>query len=272
MTDLIVSSVYNFGWPQLRPYVVSLDRTGFRGTRLMFVEKITEEARENLLRYGFTLVPSDAVAQNADRLQLDPDHWVVCYRYGPVVEFLRHHFRDFRYVIWTDVRDLIFQTDPTLWLEDNLKPPYQLVAATVPILVEDCGMNDRWSALTNGSDHPWLRTKEVCCAGTIAGNSLTVSNALAMIHHITSVSPDANDQAAWQQFARMFYRAVTIFPRMKEAWCSTWYSYDSSILTDEAPTFRNGVFYAPETGVPFSMVHIYDRDPVWKNTVERRYR
>src|ERR1700693_4094208 len=108
--DLILTTAVRYDWPLLQTYAKSLVQSGFRGEKVILVQDVSFAARQGLLDLGFTLV--DFSITNVWNPQLT--------RYTPAVNFLKD--KDFRYVIWTDMKDVIFQADPSLWLEKHLSP------------------------------------------------------------------------------------------------------------------------------------------------------
>ena len=71
-------------------------------------------------------------------------------------------------------------------------------------------------------------------------------------------------------------------PRTEEGFCATCaafkteefcsYCADPSVLTDTSPRFdrATSTVYIPGTDVPFSVVHMYDRDTSWKSLIEAK--
>src|SRR5208282_3526097 len=208
MTDLIMSVAKGYGWPQLEAYTVSLANSGFDGTKLMFVSDITPEARANLIGFGFELI---------DFTVKDAAKFITHERFAPAVEFLKAHHRDYRYVLWTDVRDLIFQTDPIRWLEKNLSP-YHLLGTTECILIKNEPQNDKWlKESVSANEYARVREQEVCCGGMIAGDAKAMLDTLLKIYETLAASPGANDQAILNYVLRTPPLAeITRIPKMGE--------------------------------------------------------
>jgi hypothetical protein len=269
-----MSAVVGHSWPQLRPYAVSLTRTGFNGTKLMFVCDIAPDTRANLVNMGFKLVD----------FSTDRSKFVVQGRFAPAVEFLKENHKEFRRVVWTDARDVVFQTDPALWLEAHLKP-HRLLGARECWLIKNEGFNNKWAKETVNADaYEWLCEQEACCGGTLAGDSEMVFMALSEVYRIVSGSSVANDQAALNYILRIPpFKEATRIPKLEEGFavmCAAFHSdtfssyIDASIpLTDSVPLFdkATGMIFTPDAHVPFSIVHQYDRDLSWKTIIEEKY-
>jgi hypothetical protein len=275
MSDLIVGTIQNYDWPQVRAYAVSLVRSGFTGAKILFTNNITSSARVNLSQLGFNLI--DFVCD-------DRDGFIIRGRFSPVVDFLKANHQNFRYVVWSDIRDVVFQTNPSSWLENNLGN-HQLLAAKECWKIRDEGCNDKWAKETvSAEDYVWLREEEACCGGTLAGTSSVMSAFLTGIYEIVSNSSLANDQAALNYLLRVPpFKEVVRVPSMEEGFavmCAAFHSptFDSYInpnipLTDSTPIFdkTSGTIYAPDSYRPFSIVHQYDRDSSWTPIIEDKY-
>ncbi len=267
--DVVLACVQNQGWPELKTFAHSLVRAGFQGAKVLLTSGLPEDARKKLLELGFTIY------QNEPR-----SRFVVQGRFGPAVEYLQTHRH--RYAVWVDTRDLVFQTNPSLWLQSRLAP-HKLVAASECWKIKDEPYNDKWSLATVGAaEHAWLREQDVCCGGTLAGEAAAVQTALEGVLR-TVQSPTANDQAALNHLLRTEFKDITKFPRMRDGWtatCSAFrtqgfngYASRPEVLTDEQPIFwKEGCVTTPGgVSAPFCVVHQYDRDPGFKNAVENRY-
>src|SRR5208337_1947630 len=231
--DLVVSVVRDYGWPKLRAYATSLVRTGFKGTKLMFVDSIGADARENLIRLGFTLIDFKA----------DPSkNFIVHGRFAPVVSYLKENHSKFRYILWTDTRDLAFQTDPSEWLENNLGTA-QLLGSSECVRIQDERTNDTWlKNSVKALDYYSVRQQDILCGGTLAGTADTVSYSLSRIYDMLIANPHANDQALLSYLLHTELKSKTRVPKMEEGFVInfSWFNSGSSHmfkekLTDTAP-------------------------------------
>src|ERR1700692_2432011 len=143
--DLIIGVLKNFSWEPVKAYALSLSRSGFKGTKLMCVNGINDELRRNLKTLGFVLV--DFTEPEATF------GWSFAVsRYAPAIEYVKRHLADLRYVIWGDVRDLVFQTDPSIWLEKHMAPQ-RLLGCSEGVMIYDEVTNDSWVQQVSGDDY-----------------------------------------------------------------------------------------------------------------------
>jgi hypothetical protein len=125
-------------WERTRPggvatYLESIKRSGFSGSKIMLVWDIHPETRADLLRYGFELVdfpvPSDSFFHARVRV---------------VYEYLREHHKEFRWIHWLDVKDLILQSDPSVWIDQNAGK-YSLIGSSESLAIQHEETNWLWS-------------------------------------------------------------------------------------------------------------------------------
>lgn len=270
MPDVLIGSIKGYGWHEIEPFVVSLARTSYQGEKVMFTEAITLEAQGKLTGYGWTQVE---VA--ADRTQ---DYGTA--RHIPVLKLLANG--EWRYVVYCDVRDLVFQADPTLWLAEHLAP-HALVGASECLRIADEPTNQGWIQRTLGPDVlSHLLEEPILCAGTIVGTRAAVTDLLATICELSRhISGWGYDQAYLNYLLRTTrYASHTTIPAMREgfiATCSWFLSGPERFVgryTDEAPVFdlEAGVVRAPHTLAPFAILHQYDRGGGWDRIIREKYR
>lgn len=271
MTDMVIAAVRDYDWSAIRTYANSLVRSQFAGRKVMFVDNLAPGTRRILEHLGFEV--NEMATESGPR-------FVTHSRFEPVYKFLQSSdCRDVRYVIWTDVRDVVFQDNPTPWLEQNLAPG-TLVATGEGWLISNEPFNDTWARLTldNEAEHAWLREHEVLCGGVLAGQIKELAEVLQKIHEMVKDKPQANDQAALNYILRKHYADAFRAPRPDEGFCATWFPekiLDPARLIPDygTPVFRtvDKKVYVPNTSRPFYIVHQYDRCPVWKELIDREY-
>jgi hypothetical protein len=117
--DLIIAAASNYDWNKLQYWVNSIRKTGFTGDVAIVGTNMTKETIDKLTAHGVILSLYGKQQENGD---------VVAHSNGvPHVErffylwnFLNSTKEDYRYVITTDSRDVIFQSNPSEWLENAL--------------------------------------------------------------------------------------------------------------------------------------------------------
>ena len=102
MKYTIVGCITKYSVDDIKPYVESIKQSGFKGEKLMLVYDVSKEVVEYLDNNGWLIAQSE--------LQ---EH-IILQRFRDMYALLQQYQTDV--IIWTDVKDVIFQKDPTDWL------------------------------------------------------------------------------------------------------------------------------------------------------------
>jgi hypothetical protein len=158
-----------FKYPGVEAYLVSIKRSGFIGRKVMIIWDIRPEVRQKLLEYGFELVDISSLTSglrgNVHQGSFFHDRMRVC------AQYLKEHHQEFRYVIWIDIKDIVLQNDPSVWLEKNIGD-YGIVASNECVTIEKEETNQLWARTILGVEkYLELKDEEVINGGTWAGKS-----------------------------------------------------------------------------------------------------
>lgn len=274
--DLVITAVKDYAWEQIRPFVISLEESGFQGDKVILACHLSPFTRDCLENRGFIVVPFDSWS--------DSFHFVNEHRFPPVLKFLFDNGHKYRYVLWVDAGDVVFQKNPSEWLTKNAAP-HNIIAARECWRVEDeTEFNDPWMRATVPDEWDWMRKEEVYCGGTVAGDSETVHAALSQVYEIIQKNPKAYDQAALIYVLRKPFNFHVRVPKMNEGWVATCSAFrtnsfssaigrDESLLLDKAPIFDTprGLVLTPDGREPFVVVHQYNRDARWTRIMRSKY-
>ena len=157
-------------YPGVEAYLESIQRSGFTGRKVMLVWGIRTETRQKLVEYGFEIVDLPQ--------PLDPFFHArmrVCW------EYLKEHHQEFRYIFWLDIKDLILQNDPSVWMEQNIGTN-SLVVATEPVPIIREETNWLWANTILGES----KAKELEDCLVLNGGVLSVRWAVPSV-------PDINE-------------------------------------------------------------------------------
>ncbi len=122
MKDIVIGAITKYNWDQVKCWVNSLDQSGFEGTKVLLCYDISYELAEELSKRNYTIF---AFKKNDEekRLEYPKENWNICLeRFLHIWYFLSklQNKDQYRYVIATDVGDVIFQSNPSEWLEKNI--------------------------------------------------------------------------------------------------------------------------------------------------------
>jgi hypothetical protein len=141
------------------------------GRKVMLAWGIRPEVRQKLIEYGFEVVdlPQPSEPFFIARMR-------VCW------EYLKGHAAEFRYIFWLDIKDLIVQTDPSVWMEENIGE-HKLIASTECVTIEREETNQIWAREILGVDRYFsIMNEEVINGGTWAGDALTMAEVFHQVH------------------------------------------------------------------------------------------
>jgi hypothetical protein len=163
--------VGTYGYPGVEDYLVSIKRSGFTGRKVMLSWGIRLEVLQKLVEYGFEVVdlPQPSEPFFIARMR-------VCW------EYLREHFAEFRYIFWLDIKDLVVQTDPSIWMEENIGK-HKLIASTECVSIEREETNQIWAREILGVEkYLSIMNEEVINGGTWAGEAETMTEVFHQVH------------------------------------------------------------------------------------------
>lgn len=277
MNDLVIGLAANYHWAAIEPFAVSLVRSGFSGAKVLFVKDLKGSARENLLALGFELLDIPNLEYS------DPE--MPCGRYFPYVgrfllihKYLEEH-PGFRFAICADTRDVVFQGNPSTWLEKNIGAS-KLVAASEYILHRDQPGNVTWMNQAFKEIASRMLPQPIYCSGFISGRAEYVSDIALGIYlagrHLTK-SVWGSDQPVYNFIMHQkAYADVTLVPAMRDHYCINLVNMalteERSRMTDRPDITPFQTYGAPPPqnlsllwnyGIPdlsrFTVLHQYDR-------------
>jgi hypothetical protein len=269
--DAIISTIKGYGWSSIKNYAVSLSQSGFRGRKILFVCDVTSVAREALTKLGFELVDYKSTGNNT-----------VIERFKILRDWLAENKKDLRYVIHCDGRDVVVQTDPSPWMENQTA---KLFGASEAILYKNEFCNPSWIKKLYGQETlDTLQNEEVICAGTIAGEADAVYRIVSRIYE-SCTDRFGDDQAALNLLLRTEFKEEMRIPRISEGFILTagWWLIGNcngnpdqpigrnSMLVTEPPQLKDGVAYPYNSETPFCIVHQYERGSAWAPKISARY-
>lgn len=128
MKDLLISAIANYYPDKIRIYIESLHKSGFSGDKVMICYNIPNETIDYLKSYGWECYGMELHGHPHMRRLIDM--WY----------FLQNDDRKWNHIITTDVRDIVWQTNPSEWLTQNLPTPI--------LVASECIKNN---------DEPWAK-------------------------------------------------------------------------------------------------------------------
>jgi hypothetical protein len=271
MKDLIVGCFNRFSVGALQPWANSIERCGFTGDKLVIVyghEKNEEEAVKHFHNRSWLVKHMDTFTKLI----------VVC-RFRDIADFLSQNEGKYRYVISTDAGDVVFQSNPSVFLEENMQGKEILVGSECIRYKDETSWGCKNLYQSFPIEAPYVVNHVIMNAGTIAATAQMAIPLFRRIFEMSMNSPVGNpDQAALNVCLRLYDADKTRFMDMADGWAmqlNTVANPDllrvfGSSLTEREFYFRDGLGYVAGN-VKAVIVHQYNHVPGLWEEMKRHY-
>lgn len=281
MKDLILGSVTNYTFDKIANWVNSIERSGFTGHKVVVAYNVGFELVEELVKRDFTVVTFNRDDVNK-RFTYSDNFNIVVDRFYSYWKILQNIEDQVRFVIATDVRDVIFQTNPSEWL--NREQP-SIIASTEGIRYRDEVWGNNNMRFSFPFMHNYMLDKIIYNAGVITGHISLIRELFLNVYMICANMPHTidggggPDQAAYNVLLTMKqYNSITRFTTANDAWAAQLGTVADPRkimqyrphLTDDEPIIKDGVVYNKD-GTKYCIVHQYDRVPSLLPVINSRY-
>lgn len=267
MKDLIVGCISNYTPNHITPWVNSIEQSGFSGDKIIISFGVPNETLEFLNQKGFEVYSFEPNGRH-----------IVIERFYALWALLKN-INKYRYIITTDVKDVIFQLNPSVWLENNLIDKKILVSSECLIYSnEDWGNNNLKTSYPQFYD--LCRNNIIYNAGTIAGDFEYMRDFFLHVFNLSLIGNDSQpDQAALNILIHQYpFKDIIKFANQEEGWCCQLgttldpkvKSKYSSLLLEPTPIYKNGEVFNSKNE-KFYLVHQYDRVPELKEMIISKY-
>ena len=176
MKDLVISAVANYTPDKIRLYVESLNRSGFEGDKVMICYNLPEETFSYLRDNGWECYRGELVGHPHMKRLID------------IWWFLENDSRKWNHIITTDVRDVVFQSNPSEWLSNNLTKEILIASECVDYQNESWGQKNIHEGY-GGIFWDWIKDKIIGNVGIMAGKYGSIKN-LIMLNWLVSQAGD----------------------------------------------------------------------------------
>lgn len=282
MNDLILGCVTNYNFDQIKPWVNSIEKSGFTGHKMMIVYNVDFDVVQKLQERDFTVFALGK-DETAKKFTYNKTNWnIVVERFYHSWLFLNNIETPIRYVIATDVKDVIFQRNPSEWIDQTLHrgSDFHTQFSRNKLIVSSEGIeykNEMWGNHNMRQSFPFAHThmlhQNIWNCGVLAGSYDYIKDLFLNIFTICSNMPShipgggGPDQAALNLLMSMHpYKDVTYYATSQDAWAAQLGTTADpkkielyrQHLTDSEPVFEDGIVKNKD-GVPYYIVHQYDR-------------
>ena len=258
MKDLVISAIANYLPEKIKIYVESLNDSGFEGDKIMICYNLPQETIEYLSSKGWECYGAEL--QGHPHMKRLIDMWW----------FLQNDEREWNRIITTDVRDIVWQTNPSNWLSDNLNS--EIIVASECIKNED----EPWAHKNIHEGYGpifWDLIKEnvVANVGVIAGKYQSVKDLLQLVWLVSQAGDTRHftDQSALNLIINNSLLSNKIELNSDFALQVDTLTKDTR-FEKKTYSIKNEIVMNGE--VPYVLVHQYDRNLELKYLIENKYK
>lgn len=298
--DLIIGVVDNYDWDKIKYWANSIKQSGFDGYKALIVYNMDAATVKKLTEEDFMLVGCNQYDETTGFSHDNSKGNVMVDRFFHISSFLSMLDKpmDVDRVIITDVRDVVFQDDPSKWLNDNFINTCDILVGSENLIYAD----EPWGAnnITKAFGPLFYDKKKddpIFCAGVIAGDMASIRDLCMNIWLVCrGLNPHVEggggpDQAALNillDFEQ--YRYSTLFTHPLSGWVlhagtsmpaiqagsggiGAAYRINPNItidfLDDIEYSVKNDIVHVSDKKV--TVLHQWDRVPTWKKVIEEKY-
>jgi hypothetical protein len=269
MKNLLIGGFTNYSCKQLIPWVLSA-REFLPDSDICLAVGDTDSYTKKFLQDNEVIIAPYYNAQNV------PPH---VSRFLSIFNYLNINWEKYKYVITTDVRDVVFQSDPFVIMNDRLlNSSFKLLIATEGLRYKDEAWGKSNFSQTFGSDFFELfKDKEIFNVGTFGGFADHVKDIILHIYIGCLNRPNPIcDQAVFNLLvATQPYKEICL--RTEDWACEAGTVADPSKISNfrpnllcQEPIFHSNFVYSQRNFL-FPIVHQYDRVPAWSEAIINRY-
>ena len=279
MKDLIIGCSTNYDWSKLKYWVNSINKSGFEGDKVLILMNCNKETVQQVSNAGFSVI---AFQQDDNgNLVYQSQLMVHVERFIHIYNTLKA--QDYRYVITTDVKDVIFQKNPVEWLEQHLPDgsSEDLVFSSESIRYKDEPWGNQNLLETFGPMiHDHFKNNVIFNVGVLAGRGYAMKS-LALNIFLSSINRPIPivDQSTFNVLISQHpYLKSSMYMTSEDGWaCQLGTTADPSkieqfkpFLVEATPKLEGDKVVTSE-GKEYVIVHQYDRVPEWKKIIEAKY-
>ena len=278
MRDVIIGCSSNYKWDTIKYWVNSINKSGFTGDKVMVLMHCDRETAKQVVQAGFIVIGFAEDEQG--NLSYPPSKIPVhVERFAHIYEHLCRN--NYRYAITTDVKDVIFQSNPIKWLEDNISNRLNCVFSSESMLYKDEPWGNQNLLETYGEYiYNKFKDNEIYNVGVLGGSGEAIRDLCINIFTAAINRPiPICDQSTFNfMISQKPYTDTCLYTKSEDAWaCQLGTTADPSkaeqfkpFLLEPSPKLV-GDKVTTSTGKPYVIVHQYDRVPEWKGVLEKIY-
>ncbi len=287
--DLVIGGIGGYGYHQIENWVNSLNKSGFDGDKILISYGSSQEVVSKLQQEGIDVYEighdgfgneldlithsGEVTRENAFRLV----HNLRFFHIWQLLKQLKEDGTEYNRVITTDVRDVIFQYNPSDWLDKNQKSDVIAPSESVMYKHESWNKDNFQKSFGNLIWHYLGEELLVCNVGSFAAKYDTFMD-LSLMIYMTAVGFWHSDQPGFNVLVNTAFKDKTQFVDADDGWVGqigTLVENRARIGThilNHEPYMTDGGTVVNSKGEQFCLVHQYERVPGWEEIVNKKYK
>jgi hypothetical protein len=296
--DLIIGGASNYTWDHLKHWINSIKLSGFSGDVVLVATNISKETIDKLTSEGVKL-ELYGLMQEDGSVKAHSNGAPHVERFFYIWNYLNNNLTQYDYVITTDTRDVVFQSNPSAWIDETIFTGFEgIIVSSEGMKYEDEPWNNQNLDQAFGPFfHNEYKKMEINNVGVIAGETIYVRDLLFMIFQMSINRPiPIVDQVVFNVLLQQKpFKDFTKFTHNSDAWAiqlgatleavksgkgdlgmmiandpTKMLLYQTKYF-DEQPTINEDGLVCNSKGRPFVIVHQYDRTTEWTDKITARY-
>jgi hypothetical protein len=276
--DCVIGCSTNYDWAKIKYWINSINESGFTGDKVMILMNCDKETASKVSDAGFDIIAFGQDTKN--NLVYNSNMMVHVERFYHIYQHLKN--KDYRYVITTDVKDVIFQKNPSEWLEINLPEGHEdLIFSSESMKYKDEPWGDQNLRETFGTQiYEDFKDNTIYNVGVLAGRGYAMKDLCMNIFTSCLGRPiKICDQSTFNFLVSQHpYLKTSKYAQSEDGWaCQLGTTADPSKLEQFKPFLLEpspkleGDKVVTSTGIEYTIVHQYDRVPEWRKVIEEKY-
>lgn len=296
--DLIIGGASNYTWEHLKLWVKSIKKTSFTGDIVIVATNMKKDTIDKLRNenvivslYGKQDAQGNVTAHSNGAPHVE--------RFFYIWNYLKDHVEEYDFVVATDTRDVIFQRNPTTWIDEMIFAGRESIfASSEGMRYEDEPWNNQNLVEAFGPYfHNHYKGMIINNVGVLAGETPYMRDLFFMIFQMSINRPiPVVDQIVYNVLLQQtFFKDVTKQTFNSDAWAAQLGTTVEAIKSgagdlgmmirndpskmaiyeqkyfDEQPKLRDDGVVVNSSNTPFVIVHQYDRTHAWKDKIMERY-
>ena len=291
--DVFCGVMTGYNYEMILPWVNSIEKSGFNGLKVIILYVAQSTTVQKLINRGWLVLcfeklnQQNLVVYNESGNNYNPPNYLTGKKFHICVDRFYHlwfflsklpsHIKKrCRYLTSTDVRDIVFQSNPFTWLSENLdlnNTNKRIVAITESITYE----NETTFSAMNLTDcygstmFEYMKKNLIYNAGTMAGEFNTMVDLFLQIYMLSmggNLKFLQPDQAAYNILLSLSpFKDITLFIKSEDGWaaqlgtCWPHKQFEGKIIEPFPILDNNTQLLCTSKNKPFVIVHQYDRIP-----------